>query len=111
MHYTAEQFQELSAKVAHLTVELSTVREEREALHASAAAPTVTSGDRLTPMSEEMLKMTKQIEDLRAENTALKSQERTARASSEDTKAMFRDVMAQQTAINSANKSATEELS
>ena len=54
--------------------------------------------------------MTKQIEDLRAENSAL-SQDATPRAASDDTTSMFRDFMAQQTAINTANKAASEELS
>ena len=107
--YTSEQFQQLSAKVAQLTMELAAVRGEREAL-ASAAAPAVSTEDRLTALSEEMLKMTKQNEDLRAENTALKSQDATPRAASDDTTTMFRDFMAQQTAMNSANKAATEDL-
>ena len=111
MQYTSEQFQQLSAKVAQLTVELSTVRGEREALQAGAAAPAVSTEDRLTALSEEMLKMTTQNEDLRAEITALRSQEASPRAASEDTTTMFRDFMAQKTAINSANKAATEELS
>ena len=111
MPYTSEQSQELSAKVAQLAVEISTVRREREALQASAAAPAVSTEDRLTVLSEEMPKMTKQIEDLRAENTALKSQEPNPSAASEDTTTMFGDFMAQQTAINSANKTATEDLS
>ena len=58
-----------------------------------------------------MPKMTKQNEDLRAEITALRIQDATPRAASEDTTTMFRDFMAQQTAINSANKALTEELS
>ena len=37
MQYTSEQFQQLSAKVAQLPVELSTVRGEPEALQAGAA--------------------------------------------------------------------------
>ena len=53
MQYTSEQFQGLSAKVAQLTVELSTVRGEREALQAGAAAPAVPTEDRLTALSEE----------------------------------------------------------
>ena len=110
MQYAYEQFQQLSAKGEPLTVELSTVRGEREALQAIAAAPAVSTEDRLTALYEEMLKMTKKIEDLRAENTALKSQEPTPRVASKDTTTMFRDFMAQQTAINSANKTATKEL-
>ena len=110
MQYTSEQFQKLSAKVAQLTVELSTVRRERETPQAGAAAPAMSTGDRLTAFSEEMLKMTKQNEDLRAEIIALRSQEASPRPASEDTTTMFRDFMAQQTAINSANKAATEEL-
>ena len=73
MQYKSEQFQQLSAKVAQLTVELSPVRGEREALQAGAAAPAVPTEDRLTDLSEEMQKMTKQNEDLRAEITALRS--------------------------------------
>ena len=92
MQYTSEQFQQLSAKVSQLTVELSTVRREREALQASAAAPAVSTGDRLTAFSEEMLKMTKQNEDLRAEITALRSQEGSPRPASEDTTTMFREL-------------------
>ena len=111
MQYTSEQFHELSAKVAQLTVELSSVRGEREALKVGAAAPAVSTEDRLTVLSEDILKMSKQIEDLRAEITALRSQDATPRAASEDTTTMFRDFMAQQTAVNSANKAATEELS
>ena len=57
-----------------------------------------------------MLKMTNQNEDLRAEITALRSRDDTARAASEDTTTMFRDFMAQLTAINSANKAATVQL-
>ena len=110
MQYTSEQFQQLTAKVAQLTVELSTVRGEREALQAGTAAPAVSTEDRLTALSEEKLKMTKKNEDIRAKITALRSQEATPRAASEDTMAMFRDFMALQTAINSANKAATEEL-
>ena len=111
MQYTSEQFQQLSAKVAQLTVELSTFRGEREALQAGAAAPAVSTEDRYTALSEEMRKMTKQNEDLRAEIIALRSQNATPRAAFEDTTTMFRDFMSQQTAINSANKAATEELS
>ena len=108
--YTSEQFQQLPARVAQLTVELSTVRGERETVQASAAAPTVSTEDRLTALSEEMLKMTRQNEDLHAEITAL-SQDATPRAASDDTTSMFRDFMAQQTAINSANKAAAEGVS
>ena len=111
MLYTSEQFQQLSAKVAQMTVELSTVRGEREDLQAGAAAPAVSTEDRLTALSEEMLNMTKQNDDLRAEITALRSKDATPRAASEDATTMFRDFMAQQTAINSANKAVTEELS
>ena len=107
MQYTSEQSQQLSAKVAQLAVELSTVRGERESLQAVAAAPAVFTEDRLTALSKEMLKMTKQIEDLRAEITALRSHDVTPRAASEDTATMFRDFMAQQTAINGANKAGT----
>ena len=46
--YTSEQFQQLSAKGEPLTVELSTVRGEREALQAGAAAPAVSTEDILT---------------------------------------------------------------
>ena len=109
--YTSEQFQQLSAKGAQFTVELSNVHGEREALQAGAAAPAVSTEDHLTALSEEMLNMTKQNEDLRAEITALRSQEPTPRAASEDTTTMFRDFMAQQRAFISANKTATEELS
>ena len=63
--YTPEQFQQRSANISQLTVELSTVRGEREALLAGAAAPEVSTDDRLTALSEEMLKMTRQNEDLR----------------------------------------------
>ena len=56
MQYTSEQFQQLSVQVAQLTVELSTARGEREALQAGAAAPAVSTEDRLTALSEEMLK-------------------------------------------------------
>ena len=111
MPSTSEQFQQLSVKVAQLTVELSIVRGERKALQVGAAAPAVSTEDRLTPLSEEMLKMPKQIEDLRAENTALKGQDANPRAASEDTTTKSGAFMAQQTAINSANKAATEELS
>ena len=111
MQYTSEQLQQLSAKVAQLTVQLSTVRGEREALQAGAAAPEVSADDRLTALSEEMLKMTKQNKDLRAEITAIRGKEASPRAASEDSTTMFRDVMVQQTAINSANKAATEKLS
>ena len=90
--------------VERLNVELSTVRGERE-------APAVSTEERVTALPEEMLKMTKQIQDLRTENTALKSQEPNPPAASEETMTMFRYFMAQQMAINSANKAATEELS
>ena len=43
------------------------------ALQAGSGAPTVPTEDRLTALSGETVKMTKQIEDLQAENTALKS--------------------------------------
>ena len=66
-------------------MELSNVRGEREALQAGAAAPEVSKDDRLTALSEEMLKITKQNEDRRAEITALRSQDATRRAASEDT--------------------------
>ena len=108
--YTSEQFQQISAKVAQLTMELATVRGEREALQASGASPAVSTEDRLTALPEEMLKMTKQNEDLRAEITAL-SQDATPLAESDATTSMSRDFMAQQTAVNRANKAATEELS
>ena len=81
------------------------------ALQESSAAPTVPTEDRLTALSEEMLKMTKEIEDLQAENSPIKNQEPTPRAASEETTTMFRDFRAQETVINSANKAATEELS
>ena len=67
--------------------------------------------DRFTALSEEMLKMTKQNEYLQAEITALRSKDATPRAASEDATTMFRDFMVQQTAINSANKAVTEDLS
>ena len=111
MHYTSEPFQELSAKVAHFAVETSTVRGERDALHASAAAPVVSTEDCLMALSVEMVKITKQIDDLPAENTAFKIHEPTPRAASGETTAMFPDFMPQQTAISSANKAATKELS
>ena len=82
-------------------MEFSTVCGEREALQAIAVAPAVSTEDRLTALSEEMLRITKKFEDRRAENGALKSQEPTPRAASEDATAMFRDCMAQQTAIKS----------
>ena len=76
---------------------------EREARQAGAAAPEASIADRRTAFSEEMLKITKQNEDLRVEITALRSHEARQRAAS-DTTTMFRDFMVQQTAINSPNK-------
>ena len=58
-----------------------------------------------------MLKMTKQNEDLRAEITALRSQGATPRAVYEDSTTMFGDFVAQQTAINTANKRRTKTIS
>ena len=61
MLYTSEQFQELSAKVAQLNVEHFTVRGEREDLYATAAASAVSTEERLTALSEEMIKIKKQM--------------------------------------------------
>ena len=81
--YTSQQFQQLSAKVAQLTMELATVRGEREALQAIAAAPAVSTEDRLTAVSEEMLTVRRQNEYLGAEITAL-SQDASPRTASDD---------------------------
>ena len=110
MQYTSEQFQELSAKIADLPWSFllfaESVKLYKRMQHLRHCLEKI-----VLRLCLKMLKMTEQIEDLRAENTAFRSQDPNPRTPSEETTMMFRDFMAQQAAMNSANKAARKELS
>ena len=93
--FTFQQFQDLSLKVAQLTTQLSEVRQERADLEPSPTVPAPSAEDRDSALREEMVKMSKQIEELRAENNALRSHDPPLRPTQPETTTTLEKFMAQ----------------
>ena len=102
---TVEEFQQLSARVADIS--------NARSLSPPTPVHSADTDDQIKALKDELEKMGQQIKDLQYENNVLKTQppqmSRDTVQPTSETEVLFREFMAQQTAINEANRAATSD--